>query len=356
MSCKIANTIGMREDTDLLQQAIIAARAGREWTARDMFLRVVEVDPKNELAWMWLTGLLDSLDDRIHACKQILKINPRNVNAEKYLAQLLAEKQKSLDAETVRVEEQLRGIRDAVKAGKKDSALADLRVLALNPQLEHPDLWRLLADLSPEMDERVRALEKFVNLAPNDSRAREELESARHFQQNPIHQAELYEEHGEIDKAILAYRMIAAKLHSGAEWNRIYWKIIDLENLKHEHVAHVSPALNIARLTAGPPVVYFIYVLLQVGVNPFASPDPVLWSGLVWVAAGSFMVALASVRSHNRLWTVVFKDVGARGTPTARLSMSIAGWILIALPFVILFFSAWHRFLDYMDDIILTSG
>jgi tetratricopeptide (TPR) repeat protein len=336
----------MRED-NLLQQAITAARAGYELTARDMFLRVVEVEPKNELAWMWLTGLLDNLDDRIHACEQIMGINPRNANAKQYLAQLLIEKQKILDAENIRVEERVREIRNAVKSGRKDSMLADLRVLVLNQQLKNPEAWRLLADLSPELDERTRALEKFVELAPHDLNAQEELKQARHFKEHPIHQAELYEEQGEIEKALLAYRMVALKAESKEQWERIYWKVTQLENQNQEHIAHVSPALSIARLTAGPPLVYFMFLLVHVGVNPFAHSDPFFWLGLLWVTLGGFLIALASVHSHNRLWALLFGDVGASGTPMARLATVAAGWVLVLLPHVMLFVSAWYRLMDY---------
>jgi Tfp pilus assembly protein PilF len=59
----------MQQD-NRLQQAISAARAGRELTARDMFLDIVRDQPQNELAWMWLAGLLDDLDECIHACER----------------------------------------------------------------------------------------------------------------------------------------------------------------------------------------------------------------------------------------------------------------------------------------------
>ena len=65
----------MREDT-LLQQAMSAMRAGHELTAPDIFLEVIEINPRNETAWMWLTGLLDDLNDCIYACQQVLQINP----------------------------------------------------------------------------------------------------------------------------------------------------------------------------------------------------------------------------------------------------------------------------------------
>ena len=43
-----------------LQKAIQAARAGRKVEARDLLIQIVEIDPQNETAWMWLSGLVDS--------------------------------------------------------------------------------------------------------------------------------------------------------------------------------------------------------------------------------------------------------------------------------------------------------
>lgn len=64
------------------------ARAGEKNAARDAFLRVVDEDPHNELAWMWLAGLVDSLEDKIIACENVLTINPSNEKARRYLESL----------------------------------------------------------------------------------------------------------------------------------------------------------------------------------------------------------------------------------------------------------------------------
>jgi len=74
--------------SELLRQAVELARAGKKDAARDTFLRVVDEDPRNELAWMWLAGLVDSLEDKIIACENVLTINPSNEKARNYLASL----------------------------------------------------------------------------------------------------------------------------------------------------------------------------------------------------------------------------------------------------------------------------
>lgn len=335
---------------DLLQQALAAARAGKEWTARDLFLQVVEAEPNNELAWMWLTGLLDDLDDRIYACQQALGINPRNRNAQLYLNKLLDEKEKLAAQEMNRYEDEFRGAREAQTGGQSLAALQILRGLAKRPQAEsHPQTWRLLADLSPELTERVEALEHCAAFAPQDQDLRDELRQARFFLTHPIHQAELYEERGELGKALEAYRAIALTSKDKKIWNQAYSKVLRLENAKLEHIAHVSPALHVARLTFAPLLTYIMFALVHLGINPFAhNDDPFTWIGLLWVAAGAFLVSLSTVRFHHPFWLKIFKDASASGAPRTRRILAVSGWLLIILPFVAMFYSAWQRLIDYI--------
>lgn len=74
--------------SDLIRQAIELARARKINESREIFLRVVEEDPRNELAWMWLAGLVDSLEDKIIACENVLTINPSNEKVRNYLESL----------------------------------------------------------------------------------------------------------------------------------------------------------------------------------------------------------------------------------------------------------------------------
>lgn len=342
MRCKINL---MREDT-LLQQAMSAVRAGHELTARDIFLEIVEINPRNETAWTWLTGLLDDPEDCIYACQQVLEINPNNIHIGPYLDQLLFEKNKRLEVERLRIEGQVRQARELVKAKKRGEALDLVRLLAQTGEV-NADVWHLLADLSPEMEERLPALEKLLALTPGDVQARQEFERLQHFKNNPLDLAAMYEEEGNIEKAIETYGLASLKAASKSKQNNIYWKTVRLENLRYEKIAHVAPTVSIARLTGGPPLLYFMLLLVHEGLNPIVNSDPLLWFGFFWVLLGGFMVALASVRSHHRLWSLIFNDVGSGGTPTARFFMAAAGWILVILPFVLLFFMAYNRLYNF---------
>jgi tetratricopeptide (TPR) repeat protein len=337
----------MRED-QLLQQAILQARAGHELTARDMFLDIVRKQPRNETAWMWLTGLLDDLDECIEACEQVLDINPNNEHARLYLQQLLMKKDKQSAEERNRVEEQARAVREAAKSGEREVSLGLVRELTRQRYVS-VDTWRLLAELSTDLHEQTSALEKLLELKPGDEHAKSELKRLKHFQENPFDLAALYEEEGNLEKALNVYRLIAIDPKFRNRWNEIYSKVMKLENLQQEKIAHVAPRVSIVRLTFAPTLLYLVLMLVHVGVNPLAHPDPLLWIGYFIVLLGGYMNALASVRSHDKAWSLLFKTAAANSTPTSRFIMAAGGWILIIIPHVFLFLMAILRMI-YPDQ------
>ncbi|MDK1028911.1 MAG: hypothetical protein QGD96_06220 [Anaerolineae bacterium] len=78
--------------TTLLRGAIRTARSGKREVARALFKNIVQLDPENEVAWMWLSGLYDSLDDKIYTSEKVLSTNPSNRKTRIYLDKLYLEK------------------------------------------------------------------------------------------------------------------------------------------------------------------------------------------------------------------------------------------------------------------------
>jgi hypothetical protein len=76
----------------LLQQGIAAAKAGRKDQARQILIQVTELDERNEQAWLWLSGVVESLEDRRICLENVLAINPGNTAAQAGLR--LLDKQK----------------------------------------------------------------------------------------------------------------------------------------------------------------------------------------------------------------------------------------------------------------------
>jgi Flp pilus assembly protein TadD len=75
----------MPDTNDLLQQGIAYAKAGQREEARGILLQVVELDEQNESAWLWLSGVVDSDDDKTVALENVLALNPNNEWAKRGL-------------------------------------------------------------------------------------------------------------------------------------------------------------------------------------------------------------------------------------------------------------------------------
>lgn len=76
-----------------LNRAIQLARAGDKKAARQILLRLVQEQPTNEMAWIWLADTLPDEAQRIAALKQCLKLIPQSQMARKAL-QVLESAQK----------------------------------------------------------------------------------------------------------------------------------------------------------------------------------------------------------------------------------------------------------------------
>ena len=61
-----------------LRAGIAAAKAGQRERARTLLMRVVEQDEENVSAWLWLSGVVDSLDDREVCLENVLTLDPDN--------------------------------------------------------------------------------------------------------------------------------------------------------------------------------------------------------------------------------------------------------------------------------------
>lgn len=76
-------------DTDMmLQRAIAALKAGRKAEARRLLEAMLVIDERHEQAWLWLSGAVDSDEERIVCLENVLTINPANLRARQGLAAL----------------------------------------------------------------------------------------------------------------------------------------------------------------------------------------------------------------------------------------------------------------------------
>ncbi len=74
----------------VLQEGIGAAKAGDRETARALLLQVVAEEEENEQAWLWLSGVMETWEERRICLENVLTLNPDNEVAQKGLARLNA--------------------------------------------------------------------------------------------------------------------------------------------------------------------------------------------------------------------------------------------------------------------------
>jgi tetratricopeptide (TPR) repeat protein len=271
------------DQSELIQQAIIAARSGQENRARGLFLEAVSLDPRNEVAWMWLSGLFESLDEQISACEKVLTINPGNIRTRDYLNEL---KKKRSDFRSRRVESKS-------------------------------------TELSPDANTNVHPPKYTVDLAVQ------------------------LEEQGDREKALEIYEVLAAKTKDYHEFDRIYHQIIRLENLKTENIRHVSSFASLLRLSIGWPILFILLIFVQGGLKLFAWSTLYLWTGLIWISIGSFFVALVEIRSQHPIWTKLFAGNSVGGSGLARFLIGAAGWLLISISILILVLDSVNRLQNF---------
>jgi tetratricopeptide (TPR) repeat protein len=331
---------------EVLQRAIQSARAGRREEARDLLIDVVETDPQCEMAWIWLSGLVDSLEDKIIACENVLTLNPSNEKVRLYLKQLQKQQEASLISKNIaHPESLLKQAKVHADQNEIDTALG-LAWQALEKRENYEEAWLLIGRISPNIDQQIAALEKACQLNPANTQAAAALKQARYLKANPMSAATRLEQLGKFDEALKAYHELASKTRNSKDFDHIYKQILRIEGLQDEKIRYVAPTSTITRLTFGWPALYLSLILIQAGLNPFRHFAMYLWLGLPLVILGSFLLSLAEVRSNHVVWQKVFDEHGD-GSNFARLITAASGWFLIIIPHVLLTLDSLNRLQNF---------
>ena len=326
-----------------LQIAISKAKSGHELGARDLFIDIVKDDPENKLAWLWLIGLLDDRKDLIIACEEVLRIDTGDERVRLRLDELRhAECLEKEGWESLALSK----VDLLLQEGNKELALTRLRKIVQENQ-DADAAWILLARHSPDMDEQVQAYTHIQTLDPKNEKKRVTLQRLRFFQKHPFELAASFEERGEIDKAIAIYEGLTTKARGRKEWDQIFREIHRLEVLKDEAIVHISPALTIGRLMAGPPLLFLSMLIIQTGFD-FHYFTILMGAEFFLVILGAFLTAVASIRSEHFLWQRLGNAAG-RGSKPLRFLIGMAGTMIMLLPFALLSVEAYARWTTVFD-------
>lgn len=72
----------------MVREGVNALKAGRKEEASALLFKAVELDPYNEDAWLWLSGIVESPEDQRTCLENVLSINPDNARARSGLEYL----------------------------------------------------------------------------------------------------------------------------------------------------------------------------------------------------------------------------------------------------------------------------
>ncbi len=82
---------------EMVKEAIKSYKGGNKPHARALLEKATEIDDHHEKAWMWLSAVVESVEDQRVCLQNVLVLNPDNTNAKRGLA-LLDEKSETTEA------------------------------------------------------------------------------------------------------------------------------------------------------------------------------------------------------------------------------------------------------------------
>jgi hypothetical protein len=330
------------DTSGLFRHAIAAAKAGQRAQARALLLDVVDQDPQNELAWLWLSDQLDDMGDRIAALEHALAINPSNVRVRERVENFRQERQAALDRQSAQLQERFQRALKAHKAGQQKEALA-LLVHYVQEDERNEQAWLLLSHLAPDIKDQIVALENALTLNPDNAEAKSRLARLQQLQQNPLRLGEIYEEKGETDKAIAEYLTASRQARSPAERAEANRRFEAVQNRPASpDIKPVRPALTVARLAIGPALLYGFMILVQSGLDPLRL-SPLWCLGGVGVLLGSLLIAMTSLKPTHPVWDSIARGLGGESEPIARITLVLMGCLILLVLYALFFLSTVER-------------
>lgn len=76
------------EVTELLRRGISLAKAGSKAEARPLLMQAAMLNPRAELAWLWMAWVAESPQDALIYVEKVLAINPNNEQAQRWLSKI----------------------------------------------------------------------------------------------------------------------------------------------------------------------------------------------------------------------------------------------------------------------------
>jgi tetratricopeptide (TPR) repeat protein len=183
----------MMTTDDLLKQGIAAFKAGRKAEARELLLQLTEQDERNEMAWLWLSGAVDTDEERLICLENVLAINPNNGMAGRGIealrksspelfspreeeATLQPSGETKIDVESrlareeTTVNEILQQAVIAIKAGEEEKG-KQLLIEVLEQDEDNESAWLWMTRCVAELDVKRECFERVLEINPDNKHA-----------------------------------------------------------------------------------------------------------------------------------------------------------------------------------------
>ena len=350
-------------------QAVQAARDVERQRALQLFLACIEQDGRNLRAWLWLSRLVDDPADRVTALQNALDLCPpgselagRIQAALSQLAQAEpvppflpgtletpppADQEQSSRPDDPRFTQAIR----LITAGNLPEAARILaRVVTEEPENERA--WLLLSEASADPLGKIRALERALEINPNNTEAAECREKLRPVEKNSLKRGTDLEAQGEFEQAKMVYLSVAAHSRLPAERLEANRRLEDLKERQHiDTFQKVSPTVTLVRLTLGPVLLFMLMVFMQSGLNPLHTPLLAI-PGWVSVVAGSLLISVTEMRPAHPRWIQFFGQPGTGEEPEMRSGLRWLGFALLLAPYTMFLIEAGHRLGELQASLI----
>ena len=193
--------IGMSLPNSLFQNALKAYRIGDFETARLLLIEFLQGNPQNEQAWFWFGRVTKNPEEKQAAFERAVQLKPDWAEARAALA-LVEQNQirHTLGDWQIDLTDLYAEAKVAVENGRFPEALRLLKQhVQANP--DHANGWLALSRLSANPELKIIALNKAIQLNPNNKKVKKRLKELNSNHNHPLKLGIAIESVGELEQA-----------------------------------------------------------------------------------------------------------------------------------------------------------
>ena len=226
----------------MLREGIEAAQSGKPAEARNLLLRVTEVDPNSEKAWLWLASISEYPEELLVFLNSVLKINPDNQRAVEW-----AKATKSLLSKTF--------VQRGIDASNEQGDFAKQCFLqAIVHDHGNEMAWLWMASVASSDEEKSSHLQKVLSINPDHATAKSQLASIHRQKNESLFQKAV--EFAANDENHLALDALQEYFHQSPEAENAWLlksflvQSFDEKLVCFDKVTEASPENDLARMNA----------------------------------------------------------------------------------------------------------